>query len=177
MSMSRSPLTSGLQAITHHEAESDPVLVKLMAPSAVESLVATLKKRKGFGPDGVSSEKLQAGGSAVAVKLADIRERVILGASWPFGWTGGRIHDIHKHKGNPADCDNSRGILLMSHCGLVPFFLRDCGLPSSKSFQQFSSPKLTRLISSDFKCARSPPPSKSNHTFSKPPAPAKIRNL
>ena len=83
-----------------------------MAPSAVESVVATLKKGKGVGPRWVSSEILQAGGSAVAVKLAEIHERVILGASWPFGWTGGRIHNIYKHKGNPAECDNSRGILL-----------------------------------------------------------------
>ena len=110
-------VASGSQAISHREAESDPVLAKLMTPSAVECAVATLKKRKGIGPDGVSSEMLQAGGSAVAVKLAEIHERVILGASWPFGWTGGRIHDIYKHKGNPAECDNSRGILLMSHCG------------------------------------------------------------
>ena len=110
-------VTSGSKAISHHEAESDPVLAKLMVPSAVESVVATLKKRKGIGPDGVSSEILQAGGSAVAVKLAEIHERVILGARWPFGWTGGRIHDIHKHKGNPAESDNSRGILLMSHRG------------------------------------------------------------
>ena len=64
-----------------------------MAPSAVESVVAALQKRKGVGPDGVSSEILQAGGSAAAVKLAEIHERVILEASWPFSWTGGRIHD------------------------------------------------------------------------------------
>ena len=110
-------VTSGSQAISHHEAESDPVLAKLMAPSVVESVVATAKKRKGVGPDGVSSEILLAGGSAVAVKLAEIHERVILGASWPIGWTGRRIHDMYKHKGNPAECDNSRGILLISHCG------------------------------------------------------------
>ena len=88
-----------------------------MSPSAVESVVAALHKRKGVGPDGVSSEILQAGGSAAAVKLAEIHELVILKASWPFTWTGGRIHDIYKHKGNPAECDNSRGILLMSHRG------------------------------------------------------------
>ena len=71
-------VTSGLQAISHHEADSDPVLAKLMVPSAV---VATVKKRKDVGPDGVSSEILQASGSAVAVKLTEIHERVILGAS------------------------------------------------------------------------------------------------
>ena len=27
------------------------------------------------------------------------------------------LHDIYKHKGNPAEWDNARGILLMSHCG------------------------------------------------------------
>ena len=34
-------VTSGLQAIALHEAESDLVLAKLMAPSAVESVVTT----------------------------------------------------------------------------------------------------------------------------------------
>ena len=71
------------QAISHNEAVSEPVLAQLMAPSVVECVVVTLQKRKG-----VSSEILQASGSAVAVKLAEIHERVILGASWPFIWTG-----------------------------------------------------------------------------------------
>ena len=110
-------VTYGSQAISRHESESDPVLARLMAPTAVESAVATLQKRKCVGSDGVSSEILQAGMSAVAVKIAEIHERVILGASWPLSWTGGRIQDIYRHKGNPAVCDNSRGILLMSHCG------------------------------------------------------------
>ena len=77
-------VTYGSQAISHHEAVSDPVLAQLMAPSAVEGVVATLQMRKGVGPVGMSSEILQAGGSAVAVNLAEIHERVILGASWPF---------------------------------------------------------------------------------------------
>ena len=55
-----------------------------MTPSAVESVVAALQKRKGVGPDGVSSEVLQADGSATAVKLAEMHERVILKASWPW---------------------------------------------------------------------------------------------
>ena len=116
------------------EAATDPVLVQLMAPSAVESVVATLQQRKGVGPDGVSSEILQAGGSAAAVKLAEIHERVILKASWPFSWTGRRIHDIYKHKGNPAECDNSRRTLLMSHCG-KPL----CKMPAAAISLQYNS--------------------------------------
>ena len=84
---------------------------------AVEGVVAALQKGKGVDPDGVSSKILQAGGSAAAVKLAEIHQGVIQKASWPFSWTGGRIHDTYKHKRNPAECDNSRRILLMSHCG------------------------------------------------------------
>ena len=94
-----SAVTSGSQAISRHEAVFDPVLAQLMAPPDVEGVVATLQKRKGVGPDGVSSEILQASGSAVAVELAEIHERVILGASWPFSWTRGRIHDTYKHTG------------------------------------------------------------------------------
>ena len=50
-----SAVTSGSQAISHHEAVSDPVLAQLVAPSAVEGVVVTLHKRKGVGPDGVRS--------------------------------------------------------------------------------------------------------------------------
>ena len=91
-------VTYGSHAISHHEAVSDPVLAQLMAPSAVEGVVATLQKRKGVGPDGVSSEILQAGGSAVVVKLAEMHERAILGASWPFGWIGGRIRHLQAQR-------------------------------------------------------------------------------
>ena len=116
------------------EAATDPVLVQLMAPSAVERVVATPQQRKGVGPDGVSSEILQAGGSAAAVKLAEMHERVILKASWPFSWSGGRTRDIYKHKGNPAECDNSRRTLLMSHCG-KPL----CKMPAAAISLQYNS--------------------------------------
>ena len=36
-----SAVTSGSQGISHHEAVSDPVLAQLLAPSAVEGVVAT----------------------------------------------------------------------------------------------------------------------------------------
>ena len=91
-------VSSGLQAISHHEAESDPVLAKLMAPTAVDDT----EKAERCWPRWGGTEILQAGGSAVAVKLAEIHERVILGASWPFGWTGGRIHNILQAQGEPS---------------------------------------------------------------------------
>ena len=68
-----SAVAYGSQAIPRREAATDPVLVQLMAPSAVEGVVAALQKRKGVGPDGVTS--------AAAVKLAEIHECVIPKAS------------------------------------------------------------------------------------------------
>ena len=78
------------------EAVADPVLAQLLSPSAVEGVVASLQKRKRGWPHGVR------GGSAAAVKLAEIHQRGVLGASWPFSGTGGRIHDIYKHKREPV---------------------------------------------------------------------------
>ena len=45
--------------------------LQLMAPSAIEGVVAALQKRKGVRPYGVSSDILQTGGSAAAVQPAD----------------------------------------------------------------------------------------------------------
>ena len=43
-------VTYGSQAVSHHEAVSDPVLAQVMAPPAVEGVVATLQKAKGCWP-------------------------------------------------------------------------------------------------------------------------------
>ena len=66
-----SAVASGSQAISRSEAATDAVLKQLMAPSAIEVVVAALQKRKGVRPYGVSSDILQTGGSAAAVQLAD----------------------------------------------------------------------------------------------------------
>ena len=113
-----SAVASGSQAISRSGAATDPVLVQLMAPYAVESVVAALQKRKGVGRGGVSSEILQAGGSAAAVKLAEIHERVILKASWPFSWAGGRIQrHLQAQKGIQLSATTHEEYSLMSLCG------------------------------------------------------------
>ena len=49
-----SAVASGSQAISRSEAATDRVFVQLMAPSAVEGVVAALQKRKRVGPDGAA---------------------------------------------------------------------------------------------------------------------------
>ena len=50
----------------------------------------------------------------MAVKLSDLGKRIKNERRWPTIWKGGRIVDVHK-KGDHAECNNSRGILLACH--------------------------------------------------------------
>ena len=87
------------------------------SPEATRVAVAALHRHRGTGKDGIPAELLQAGKSAVAVKLYDLHRRVINEEQWPLDWSGGRIVDVHKRKGSKHDCDCSRGILLANHSG------------------------------------------------------------
>ena len=60
---------------------------------------------------------LQAGGHAVARHVSPLYEDVVATEYWPGSWTGGRLAEIHKHKGPTDECDEYRGIVLECHLG------------------------------------------------------------
>lgn len=86
-----------------------------VSPSAVERSYAKLGKCKGVGPDPVPAELLHAGGGATAVQYSKFYRRVVSEERWLVTWTGGRIVDVYKRKGDPAVSDSSRGVLLATH--------------------------------------------------------------
>ena len=86
-----------------------------VGPSATEAAYAKLPNNKGVGPDAIPGELLKAGGSPVAVAYGNINVRISRGEGWPVEWQGGEIVNIYKRKGDPADCDSHRGILLEDH--------------------------------------------------------------
>ena len=88
-----------------------------VGPVATAAAFAKLDNNKAVGPDDIPAELLKAGGDALACKFAEVNLRTARGLSWPIQWRGGRLANIHKLKGDPQECDNSRGLLRVDHSG------------------------------------------------------------
>ncbi|KAI8495055.1 hypothetical protein Bbelb_270410 [Branchiostoma belcheri] len=85
----------------------------------VQAALNSLKNNKAAGPDGVPGEILCCGGEALAQCLLSF-----VTASWETGcvpqqWKDADLVSIYKKKGDKADCNNSRGISLLSCAGKV----------------------------------------------------------
>jgi len=76
-----------------------------------------MRKNRGTGPDEIPIELHQAGGDATAVKYAEINQHVADTWQWPYQWCGGELKSAYKKKGDPRECDSSRGLLLADHSG------------------------------------------------------------
>ncbi|CAK0908178.1 unnamed protein product, partial [Prorocentrum cordatum] len=74
-----------------------------------------LGRNKGVGPDGLPAEFLVAAAPVMAPFATELYNDVIKYERWPVSWTGGRMQDIFKNKGDRAVCDDSRGIILEDH--------------------------------------------------------------
>jgi hypothetical protein len=100
--------------------EADPP-INCDPPTTAEtrSAVAQLKCGKAPGVCGIHAELLRSGGEAVLLRL-----HAILCAVWrtkiiPTDWKRGLIVPLWKGKGDPRDCNNSRGVTLLSVPGKV----------------------------------------------------------
>ena len=85
------------------------------SPSKILAANMRLGRNKGLGHDNISAELLCAGGSALAIKQAEICQRIVDQESWAVQWKGGRQVDLYKGKGDALDPDNSRGLLISDH--------------------------------------------------------------
>lgn len=86
-----------------------------VSASSTEAAIGQLNRDKGVGHDDALAELLQAGRGAAAVKVSDVHRRIVREERWPIDWTGGKICDVYKRKGNAYECDSPRGILLADH--------------------------------------------------------------
>ena len=87
----------------------------IVTPSRILASNMRLGRNKGLGRDGISAELLCAGGSPLAVKQAEICQRIVDQESWAAQWKGGRQLDLYKGKGDTLEPDNSRGLLISDH--------------------------------------------------------------
>ena len=66
-----------------------------------------LGRNKGVGRDGIPAEFLQATAAVSPPIATDLYNEVIANERWPMQWTGGRMQDIFKNKGERAESDDS----------------------------------------------------------------------
>ena len=77
-----------------------------------------LKKMKGgktLGPDGIPIEVWKAMGEKGVMWLARLFNSILKTKKMPEDWRQSIIVPIYKNKGDAQDCNNYRGIKLMSH--------------------------------------------------------------
>ncbi|KAG0730476.1 Transposon TX1 uncharacterized protein [Chionoecetes opilio] len=107
--------TTGLQAV-----DADPPIDE-SAPSLdeVREAVAKLKGGKAAGVCNISAELLKAGGEAMIHGLHAVLTAVRQSGTIPPAWKRGLVVPIWKGKGDRQDCNNYRGITLLSVPGKV----------------------------------------------------------
>ena len=81
----------------------------------VEMALGRLGTNKGVGYDLLPAEVLRAGGTGLYAAIALLYGKVVDELAWPVQWSGGRIADVYKRKGDKDDMDAYRGILLNCH--------------------------------------------------------------
>ncbi|KAG0723422.1 Transposon TX1 uncharacterized protein [Chionoecetes opilio] len=107
--------TTGLQAV-----DADPPIDE-SAPSLdeVREAVAKLRGGKAAGVCNISAELLKAGGEAMIHGLHAVLTAVWQSGTIPPDWKRGLVVPIWKGKGDRQDCNNYRGITLLSVPGKV----------------------------------------------------------
>lgn len=85
----------------------------------VDKEIKDLPLNKGVGPDGLTAELLQSAGPVAANFLHAVANDMWHCGWFPVRWRGGILQRIWKRKGDPAVCDESRGILLADHSSKI----------------------------------------------------------
>ena len=103
------------------ESESDDDAEMLGECPCIERIckgISRLKNDKGLGFDGIGGELLKAGGFAMASALHKLNAKIWQQKRWPRRWRGGRLQELPK-KGDNANVENYRGLLIGDHMGKV----------------------------------------------------------
>ena len=107
--------TAGLQKL-----DADPPIDET-APSIgdIKEAVAKLMGRKAVGICNISAELLKGGGEALIRGLHAVLTAVLHSGTIPPAWKKGLVVPLWKGKGDRQDCNNYRGITLLSVPGKV----------------------------------------------------------
>ena len=85
----------------------------------VYQVLKRIKDNKAAGPDGLPAEVWKAAGDLGVDYLTEIITDIIRSNDLPVAWRGGRLAKLFKGKGDMADCDMYRGLLVGDHSSKV----------------------------------------------------------
>ena len=85
----------------------------------LQAAVATLKRGKAPGPNGLTPCLLKAGGSVFTKQLATITSKAVAHGKEPTSWKGGRLAPLFKGRGSPADPAAYRAIYISDYTSKV----------------------------------------------------------
>ena len=103
-----------LTQVPINEELSDPPSL-----SETEKTINLLSNGKSPGPDSIPAEIYKEGGSATVVRFHQLFELMWQQETIPQEFKDGTIIHLYKRKGNRQNCDNHRGISLLSIAGKI----------------------------------------------------------
>ena len=92
--------------------------LKTVSEQHVLKILRSLKPKKSFGLDGISSEILKLGAEVLAVPLTYIVNSSILQGKYPTKWKEAKVIPLHK-KGDKKSLKNYRPVALLSVPGMI----------------------------------------------------------
>ena len=85
----------------------------------VAKTLRRIPRQRAVGPDEIASEIWIAGGDRLAELLCELMKRVVASGTITPQWKGGRLARLYKGKGDAADCNSHRGLLIAEHASKV----------------------------------------------------------
>ena len=101
-----------------HEVEELEIDVEAISEEEIRKAIKNLKNGKAAGNDGIRAELIKYGGETVVRELTKLCNSIWTAGRVPEEWKEGIIIPIPK-KGDLRDCNNWRGITLLSIPGKV----------------------------------------------------------
>ena len=90
-----------------------------LTPGNVAKTLRRMPRQRAVGPVEIASEIWIAGGDRLAELLCELMKRVVVSGTVPPQWKGGRLARLYKGKGDAADCNSHRGLLIADHASKV----------------------------------------------------------
>ena len=92
--------------------------LKTVSEKDVLKILKSLKPKKSYGLDGISSEVLKLGAEVLVVPLTYIINSSILQGKYPTNWKVAKVVPLHK-KGDRKSLKNYRPVALLSVAGMI----------------------------------------------------------
>ncbi|KAJ2943370.1 hypothetical protein O0L34_g12180 [Tuta absoluta] len=108
-------LSTTTRTVTLSEVSSNLGLVSLITPQEVKSALKKMSNKKSPGPDGIPIEVWKCLGEKSIYLLTHLFLKAMETSKIPDAWRLSTIIPLYKGKGCRYECNNYRGIKLMSH--------------------------------------------------------------